>query len=77
MTLEEMEHLCEGKPAPYKLPKRLTFPESIPRTLTGKIMKMELRKCMRKIMVGVDADGDSRIRERLNPREIPDGLIGA
>ncbi len=44
LTLEEMESFCEGKLARYKIPKKITFVEAIPRTLTGKILKKELRK---------------------------------
>ncbi len=44
ITLEEVESFCEGKLARYKIPKKITFVESIPRTLTGKILKKELRK---------------------------------
>jgi fatty-acyl-CoA synthase len=44
VTLEEMESFCEGKLARYKIPKRATYVEAIPRTLTGKILKKELRK---------------------------------
>ena len=44
ITLEEMEAYCEGKLARYKIPKKITFVETIPRTLTGKILKKELRK---------------------------------
>ncbi len=44
LTMEEMEAFCEGKLARYKIPKKITFVEAIPRTLTGKILKKELRK---------------------------------
>ncbi len=44
ITMEEMEAYCEGKLARYKIPKKITFVEAIPRTLTGKILKKELRK---------------------------------
>ena len=44
ITMEEMEAWCEGKLARYKIPKKITFAEAIPRTLTGKILKKELRK---------------------------------
>ena len=44
LTMEEMEAFCEGKLARYKIPKKITFVEAIPRTLTGKILKKELRR---------------------------------
>jgi len=44
VTMEEMEAFCEGKLARYKIPKKITFVDAIPRTLTGKILKKELRK---------------------------------
>jgi len=44
VTLEEIEAFCEGKLARYKIPKKITLVEAIPRTLTGKILKKELRK---------------------------------
>jgi len=44
ITMEEMEAYCEGKLARYKIPKKISFVEEVTRTLTGKIMKEELRK---------------------------------
>ncbi|MDI6830345.1 MAG: long-chain fatty acid--CoA ligase [Actinomycetota bacterium] len=44
VTLQEIESFCEGKLARYKIPKKVTLVEAIPRTLTGKILKKELRK---------------------------------
>ncbi len=44
LSLEEMEAFCQGKLARYKIPKKITFVDSIPRTLTGKILKKELRR---------------------------------
>ena len=44
VTIEELEAFCEGKLARYKVPKHVTMVEAIPRTLTGKILKKELRK---------------------------------
>jgi fatty-acyl-CoA synthase len=42
--MEEMEAFCDGKLARYKIPKKISFVDAIPRTLTGKILKKELRK---------------------------------
>ncbi len=44
LTLGEMEAFCEGRLARYKIPKKITLVEAIPRTLTGKILKKELRR---------------------------------
>ncbi|MDI6874065.1 acyl-CoA synthetase [Candidatus Solincola sp.] len=44
LSLEEMEAFCAGKLARYKIPKKITFVDAIPRTLTGKILKKELRR---------------------------------
>ncbi len=44
ITVEGIEAYCEGRLARYKIPKQVTMVEAIPRTLTGKILKKELRK---------------------------------
>jgi fatty-acyl-CoA synthase len=44
VTLQDIEGFCDGKLARYKIPKQLKLVESIPRTLTGKILKQELRR---------------------------------
>ncbi|RJP27002.1 MAG: long-chain-fatty-acid--CoA ligase [Actinobacteria bacterium] len=44
VTLEEITSFCKGKLARYKIPKQVTYTEAIPRTLTGKILKKELRR---------------------------------
>jgi fatty-acyl-CoA synthase len=44
VSLEDIEAFCEGKLARYKIPKKVTNVEAIPRTLTGKILKKDLRK---------------------------------
>jgi fatty-acyl-CoA synthase len=44
VSVEDIEAFCEGKLARYKVPKKATMVDAIPRTLTGKILKKELRK---------------------------------
>ncbi len=43
LTEEEVIEFCKGKLAKYKVPKKVIFAEALPRTLTGKILKKELR----------------------------------
>ena len=42
-TLDQLRALCEGRLARYKHPHRLTLVERLPRNVTGKIAKDELR----------------------------------
>jgi len=44
ISVEDIDAFCEGKLARYKIPKKVTIVEAVPRTLTGKIQKKELRK---------------------------------
>ena len=43
LTLEDLRAGCEGKLARYKQPQRLTIVDALPRNVTGKISKPELR----------------------------------
>lgn len=43
LTLEDLRAGCEGKLARYKQPHRLTIVDALPRNVTGKISKPELR----------------------------------
>ena len=43
VTEEMIIAACQGKLAKYKIPKRVVFTEALPRTLTGKILKKDLR----------------------------------
>jgi fatty-acyl-CoA synthase len=43
VTEEKIVEQCRGKLAKYKIPKKVTFVEQLPRTLTGKILKKDLR----------------------------------
>ncbi len=43
VTEEEIIELCKQKLAKYKVPKKVTFVDELPRTLTGKILKKDLR----------------------------------
>jgi fatty-acyl-CoA synthase len=40
---EEIIEFCRSKLAKYKIPKKVVFAESLPRTLTGKILKKDLK----------------------------------
>jgi len=42
-TEEELRDFCRGKLAPFKIPKQFEFRPSLPRGLTGKILKRALR----------------------------------
>jgi acyl-CoA synthetase (AMP-forming)/AMP-acid ligase II len=41
---EELIEWCQGKIGRYKIPKKVVITDTIPRTLTGKILKKELRR---------------------------------
>jgi fatty-acyl-CoA synthase len=43
LSEEEVIEYCRGKLAKYKIPKKVTFIEALPRTATGKILKKELK----------------------------------
>ncbi len=43
VTEQEVIEYCKGKLAKYKIPKKVTFVDALPRTATGKILKKELR----------------------------------
>lgn len=43
LTENEVIEFCKGKLAKYKIPKKVTFIDALPRTATGKILKKELR----------------------------------
>lgn len=42
-TAEELQALCRGAIAPYKVPERVEFVAALPKNPTGKILKKELR----------------------------------
>lgn len=65
LTLEEMEDFCQGRLARYKIPKKITFVEAIPRTLTGKILKKELRR----LYGGTGGEGSPSLRPWVKGRE--------
>ena len=43
-TADELRAHCRAKLAPYKVPARIEFRESLPKTLTGKVMRRALTK---------------------------------
>ena len=43
LTEEEVIEYCRDKLAGYKRPRKVKFVEALPRTLTGKILKKDLR----------------------------------
>jgi fatty-acyl-CoA synthase len=43
VTEEEVIDYCRGKLAGYKRPRKVAFTDALPRTLTGKILKKDLR----------------------------------
>ena len=43
VTEEEIIELCKQRLAKYKVPKKIAFVDELPRTLTGKILKKDLR----------------------------------
>lgn len=44
LTAEELRDFCDGKLAGFKKPKSVEFVDELPRNLTGKILKKELRE---------------------------------
>jgi acyl-CoA synthetase (AMP-forming)/AMP-acid ligase II len=44
LTGEELIEWCQGKIGRFKIPKKVIFTDSIPRTPTGKILKRLLRE---------------------------------
>jgi fatty-acyl-CoA synthase len=44
VSSEELIEYCRGKLAGYKIPKKVSFVEALPRTATGKILKRELKE---------------------------------
>ena len=44
LTEDEVINYCRDKLAGYKRPRKVAFVEELPRTLTGKILKKDLRK---------------------------------
>ncbi len=44
LTAEELIEWCQGKIGKFKIPKKVVFTDSIPRTPTGKILKRVLRE---------------------------------
>lgn len=44
ITLDILKDACEGRLARYKVPKRLELVDALPRNVTGKVAKPELRK---------------------------------
>lgn len=43
-TAEEIINFCEGKIADFKKPKSVEFVETLPKTLTGKVLRRELKE---------------------------------
>ena len=43
VTVEDIKSFCTGKIAHYKVPKCVYFVDSFPLTVTGKIMKFQMR----------------------------------
>ncbi|MFC1823241.1 long-chain-fatty-acid--CoA ligase [Thermodesulfobacteriota bacterium] len=48
LTEEELIGFCKGRIAKFKIPKRVDFVQELPRTITGKVFKKELRKQLQK-----------------------------
>jgi acyl-CoA synthetase (AMP-forming)/AMP-acid ligase II len=43
VTVDELDRLCLGNIARFKRPRRYEFVEALPKTMTGKVLKTELR----------------------------------
>ncbi len=43
LEAEALKEHCRAKMAKYKIPKYIEFVSSLPKTITGKILKRELR----------------------------------
>ncbi|MBK1875126.1 long-chain-fatty-acid--CoA ligase [Marinobacter sp. 1-3A] len=44
LDIENVKGFCQGKLAPYKIPRLIQFVDNIPRTPTGKMMKYKIRE---------------------------------
>ncbi|WP_088005574.1 o-succinylbenzoate--CoA ligase [Indiicoccus explosivorum] len=44
LSSEEVETFCEKQLAPYKIPKKIVFTDSLPRNASNKLLRRELRK---------------------------------
>lgn len=44
LTLEELRGFCEGRLAPFKIPRLLQIMDAFPMTVSGKVRKIELRE---------------------------------
>ena len=44
VTEKEMNQFCRENLAAYKVPRAIEFVESLPKTITGKIRKVEMRE---------------------------------
>ena len=48
VTQEEMNKYCREKLAAYKVPRSIVFVDELPKTITGKIRKVEMREQKKK-----------------------------
>jgi long-chain acyl-CoA synthetase len=46
-TRQDILAFCKKELAPYKVPKKLEFRESLPKTLIGKVLRRELRETIK------------------------------
>jgi fatty-acyl-CoA synthase len=44
LTEESVREFCEGKIAPYKIPRYVKFVDTFPMTVTGKVQKFKMRE---------------------------------
>ncbi|MCV5390771.1 acyl--CoA ligase, partial [Escherichia coli] len=42
--VRELQEFCKQQTAPYKYPRRIEFVEELPKTTSGKIRRVELRR---------------------------------
>ena len=42
--IREIQDFCKNLTAPYKYPRKVEFVESLPKTISGKIRRVELRE---------------------------------
>jgi fatty-acyl-CoA synthase len=55
LTEDEVRAFCQGQIAHYKIPRYISFVDSFPMTVTGKIQKFQIREKMKQTLGLEDA----------------------
>jgi acetyl-CoA synthetase/medium-chain acyl-CoA synthetase len=46
MLVRELQEHCKRVTAPYKYPRRILFVDALPKTISGKIRRIDLRRSL-------------------------------